>query len=135
MLLHGHYSTSMGSTRALGLGTGNGLNRVLSVPALFPHASLRCIKDGTYFCYCTYVLRISRYSGFLWVVLNNTGIFLDGLKLCGESRTYQVLLASKKKIWGNCAIFRDNKPSISKKKAIDCFVFYCFLEKLLLNFL
>ena len=32
-----------------------------------------------------YVLRISRYSGFLWVVPTNTGIFLCGLKLCRES--------------------------------------------------
>ena len=36
---------------------------------------------------CAYVLRISRYSGFLWVMSTNTGIFLRGLKLCGESRT------------------------------------------------
>ena len=33
------------------------------------------------------VLRISRYSGFLWVVPTNTGIFLRGLKLYGENRT------------------------------------------------
>ena len=39
------------------------------------------------YCYCAYVLRISRYSGFLWVVPTNTGIFLRSLKLCGESRT------------------------------------------------
>ena len=45
------------------------------------------IKDGAYFCYCAYVLRIMRYSGFLWVVPTNTGIFLHGLKLCGERRT------------------------------------------------
>ena len=44
-------------------------------------------NDGAYFCYCAYVLRISRYSGFLWVVPCNIGIFLLGLKLCGESRT------------------------------------------------
>ena len=31
----------------------------------FPCARL---KVGAYFCYCAYVLRISRYSGFLWVV-------------------------------------------------------------------
>ena len=37
-------------------------------------------KDGAYFCYCAYVLRISGYSGFLWVVPTNTGIFLRGLK-------------------------------------------------------
>ena len=43
------------------------------------------IKDGGYYCYCAYVLRISRYSGFLSVMLTNTGMFLRGLKLSGES--------------------------------------------------
>ena len=76
------------------------------------------IKDGAYFCYCAYVLRISRYSGFLWVVPTNTGIFLRGLKLCGESRTEQVLGVSKKKFWGNHAFFRD-KASIWKKNDND----------------
>ena len=47
---------------------------------------VRQIKDGAYYCYCTYVLRISRYSSFLSVMLTNTGIFLRGLKLSGESR-------------------------------------------------
>ena len=65
-------------------------------------------KDGAYYCYCAYVLRIARYSGFLWVVPTNTGIFLRGLKLYGESRTYQMLLVSQKKIGGNHAFFRDN---------------------------
>ena len=32
-------------------------------------------KDGAYYCYCTYVLRISRYSDFLLLVLINTGYF------------------------------------------------------------
>ena len=45
-------------------------------------------KDGVYYCYCAYVLRISRYSDFLLLVLINTGIFLRGSKLCGESRTF-----------------------------------------------
>ena len=36
------------------------------------------------------------------------GIFLRGSKLCGKSRTQQVLLVSKKKIGGNHAFFRDN---------------------------
>ena len=42
------------------------------------------LKDGAHYCYCA-----SRdiYSGFLWVVPTNTGIFLRGLKLCRESRT------------------------------------------------
>ena len=43
------------------------------------------LKGGAYYCYCAYVLRISRYSDFLSVILTNTGIFLHGLKLSGES--------------------------------------------------
>ena len=45
------------------------------------------LKDGAYYCYCAYVLRISRYSDFLSLMLTNTGIFLRGLKLSGESRS------------------------------------------------
>ena len=45
------------------------------------------LKDGAYYCYCAYVLRISRYWDFLSVMLTNTGIFLRGLKLSGESRS------------------------------------------------
>ena len=44
-------------------------------------------KGGAYYCYCAYVLRISRYSDFLSPMLTNTGIFLRGLKLSGESRS------------------------------------------------
>ena len=40
------------------------------------------VKDGAYFSYYAYVLCISRYSGFIWAVPTNTGIFLHGLKLC-----------------------------------------------------
>ena len=43
-------------------------------------------KDGAYYCYCAYVLRISRYSDFLSLMLTNTEIFLRGLKLSRESR-------------------------------------------------
>ena len=32
------------------------------------------LKDGAYYCYCAYGLRISRYSDFIWVVIINTGI-------------------------------------------------------------
>ena len=46
------------------------------------------------------------------MVSTNTGIFLRDLKLGGESRTWQVLLVSKKKIWGNHAFFIDNKAFI-----------------------
>ena len=84
------------------------------------------IKDGAYYCYCAYVLRISRYSGFLWVVPTNTGIFLRALKLCGESRTWQVILVSKKKIGGSHAFFRDNKASIWKKAPYIALYFAAF---------
>ena len=47
---------------------------------------INVVKDGAYYCYCTYVLRISRYSSFQLVMLTNTRIFLRGLKLSGESR-------------------------------------------------
>ena len=46
------------------------------------------IKDGAYYCYCAYVLRTSRYSGFPSVTLANTEIFLQGLKLSGETGSY-----------------------------------------------
>ena len=44
--------------------------------------------------------------GFPRVLPTNTGIFLGGLKLGEERRTWQVLLVSKKKIGGNHAFFR-----------------------------
>ena len=75
---------------------------------IFMYINTTLFKDGAYYCYCAYVLRISRYSGFLWVVATNTGIILRGLNLCGESRTQQVLLVSQKKIGDNHAFFRDN---------------------------
>ena len=68
--------------------------------------SVILLKEGTYFCYCAYVLRILRYSGFLWVLLTNTWIVLHGLKLCRERRTWKVLLVFKKKIGGNHEFFR-----------------------------
>ena len=37
--------------------------------------SISSLKDGAYYCYCAYVLRISRYSDFLSPMLTNTGIF------------------------------------------------------------
>ena len=51
------------------------------------YVSIPYIKGSAYYCYCAYVLRISRYSEFLSVVLTNAEIFLRGLKLFGESRT------------------------------------------------
>ena len=46
------------------------------------------LKDGAYYCYCAYVLRTSRYSGFLSVMLTNTEIFLRALKLSGKTGSY-----------------------------------------------
>ena len=45
------------------------------------------LKDGAYYCYCAYVLRISRYWDFLSPMLSYKGIFLRDLKLSGESRS------------------------------------------------
>ena len=66
------------------------------------------LEDGAYYCYCAYVLRISRYSDFLSPMLTDTRIFLRGLKLSGESRSQWVLSVSKKKIGGNHAFLRDS---------------------------
>ena len=66
------------------------------------------------------------------MVPTNTGIFSRGLKLCGESRTEQVLLVSKKKIGGNHAFFSDKKASKWKKNAIHCFAFYLFIYFLII---
>ena len=74
------------------------------------------IKNGAYFCYCAYLLRMWRYSGFLWVVPINNGIFLRGLKLCKESRTQQMLLVSKMKIGGNHAFLEIIKLQFARKK-------------------
>ena len=38
------------------------------------------LQDGAYYCYCAYVLRISRYSDFLSPMHTNSGIFLRSLK-------------------------------------------------------
>ena len=50
-------------------------------------SSIRVLKDGAYYCYYGYVLRISRYSDFLSPMLTNTENFLRGLNLSGESRS------------------------------------------------
>ena len=41
----------------------------------------------------------------------------------------------KRKLGGNYAYFKDNKASISGKRGIHSFIFYSFLELLLLNYL
>ena len=49
------------------------------------YSNIDKLEDGAYYCYCAYVLRISRYSDFLSPMLTNTRIILRGLKLSGES--------------------------------------------------
>ena len=91
------------------------------------------LKDIAYYCYCAYLLRISRYLGYLWVVPINGGIFLCSLKLCRESRTYSVAsvlgICVYKENWGNHVFFRDtcNKASIWNKNAIHC-TLLCILQ-------
>ena len=66
------------------VGKGGGGGGVQNNPSKY--GKLRLFKDSAYNCYCAYALRIARCSGFLWVP-TNIGVFLRGLKLCGESRT------------------------------------------------
>ena len=96
----------------------------------------KLIKDGAYYCYCAYILRIVRYSAFLWVVHTNTGIFLHGLKLYGESRTYQMILVSqKKKKLGVTMHFSEIIKLQFRKKSHTLLIFSRFLEILMFNYL
>ena len=61
-----------------------------------------------------------------WVVPTNTRIVLRSLKLFGDGRTLQVLLVSKKKIWGNHVFFRDNEASIWIKTPYIALYFTAF---------
>ena len=74
--------------------------------------NLNLIKDGAYFCYCGYLVHISRYSVFLLVVPTNTGIFLCGLNYVEKAEFSKCSLVFKKKIGGNHAFFRDSKALI-----------------------
>ena len=60
---------------------------IIHTPFLIIGIVLNGLKDGAYYCYCAYILRISKYSDFLSPMLTNTGIFLRGLKLSGKSRS------------------------------------------------
>ena len=73
------------------------------------------VKDSAYFV-TAHTFCASRDTRISYGWCLQTGIFWRGLKLCGESRTYQVLLVSKKKIGGNHAFSRGNKASIWKKR-------------------
>jgi len=53
---------------------------------ILEHRGWKCkwFEDGASFCYCAYILRITRYSGFLKNLPTNTTTFLRGLRLCGK---------------------------------------------------
>ena len=55
-------------------------------------------KDGAYYCCCAYVLRISRYSGFLWVLPTNTGLILCGLKYTEKAELSKCFWYLKRKL-------------------------------------
>ena len=101
--------------------------------AAYVNSRWMLLKDGAYYYFCAYVLRISRYSGFLWVVPTNTGMFLRGLKLYREKRNQQMLLVSRKK-WGVTMHF-STIALILEKNSIHCFIVWRVLEILLLNYL
>ena len=66
-------------------------------------------ENGAYFCYCAYVLRISRYLGFLWVVPT----LIQGYFCAVENYTEKAELSKcsrlvyQKKIGGSNEFFRD----------------------------
>ena len=58
------------------------------------------LKDGDYYCYCAYVLRISRYSNFLSVVLTNAGLFFARFKFMQRKQNLANALGIQKENWG-----------------------------------
>ena len=77
--------------------------------------ALSHLKEGACYCYCAYVLCISRYSDFLWMVLINTGIYLRGSKQCEESRNSQILSYPKRKLGLTMHFLGINKLQFVKK--------------------
>ena len=77
-------------------------------PALPLESRLTPVKDGAYYCYCAYVLRISRYSDFLLLVLINTGICFARFKTMLRKQNLARDLGIQKENWGTHAFFRDN---------------------------
>ena len=68
-------------------------------------------KDGAYYCYCACVLRISRLSGFLWVVPTYTPA-LKRFKTIRRKQDLTSALGIPQEIGGSHAFFRDNKATI-----------------------
>ena len=61
-------------------------------------ATISKFNDGAYCCYCPYILHIARYSGFLWVVPMNTGVFLRGLNYTEKAELTKCLWYLKRKL-------------------------------------
>ena len=57
---------------------------------------LMAFKLGAYFCYYAYVLRISRYSGFLRVVPTNTGLYFARFKTMRRKQNLAIALSIQK---------------------------------------
>ena len=64
----------------------------------------------------------------------NTGIFLRGLKLYGESRTYQMLLVSKKQL-GVTMHFSEIIKLQFREKTHILLILWRFLKILMFNYL
>ena len=85
----------------LGLSFGRVGHLVSSVSLLFlPYSSkISQINDCAFFCYCAYRLRISRYLGFLWVVLLIQGYFAR-FKTRRRKQNLASALSIQKENWG-----------------------------------
>ena len=88
----------------------------------------RDFKDGAYYCYCPYVLRILGYSGFLWVVPTNTGIFLRGLKLYGETELSKCFWYLIRKLGVTMHFSEIIKPRFRKKSDTLLYILAVFRD-------
>ena len=57
------------------------------------------VMDSDYFCYCAYVLCISRYSGFLWVVPTKHGDIFARFKTMRRKQNLATALGIQKENW------------------------------------
>ena len=73
-------------------------------------------KDGAYYCYCTYVLRVSRYSGFLSVMLTNKGIFLHVLNYPEKVDLSKYSWYRKRKFGGTMHFLEIIKRQLEKER-------------------
>ena len=85
-------------------------------------------KGGAYYCYCAYVLRISRYSNFpIGDAFKHSDIFAR-LKAIPRKLIFVSTIGTKKKIWGNHAFLRDNYASIWERTPYTASYFKAFYK-------